>query len=90
VSGINLTRSQSDDLIVQMAMDQPYIAAAWRGGEPIVFGFGKSEWAALNMARLSDAPKEVELCVRIPGELSVWQGPSGRRVTVENLLTLDD
>jgi hypothetical protein len=61
-----------------------------RGGEPIIYGIGKTAWAATNMARISDAPKTAELCSRVIGESLVWQGPSGRRVTIEHLLTIDN
>jgi len=87
---ISLTSSQSDDLIVQMAMGQAFVAATWRGGEAIIHGLGQSEWAARNMARLSDAPLNVEICSRVVGETLVWRGPSGRIVTVEHMLTIDD
>ena len=87
---IGLTRSQSDDLIVQMAMAQPFVAASWHLGEPIIQGFGGSEWAARNMARLSDAPADTEICSRVIGEFLVWRGTSGRTVTVEHILSIDD
>lgn len=89
-SRLDLTRSQSDDLVVQAAAAQPFVIADWRGGEPIIYGIGKTAWAATNMARISDAPKTAELCSRVIGESLVWQGPSGRRVTIEHLLTIDN
>lgn len=87
---MNLTRSQSDDLLVKAAIAQPFIVASWRGGEAIVQGWGASPWAATNIARRVDAPPDSELCSRVTGETMVWQGPSGRRVTVEDFLSLDD
>lgn len=89
-SKLDLTRSQSDDLIVQAAASKPFVVADWHSGEPIVYGVGATAWAATNMARLSEAPKTSELCSRVIGESLVWQGPSGRRVTIEHLLTIDD
>jgi hypothetical protein len=87
---VNLTRSQSDGLIVDMATAQPFVAAAWRSGEPIIYGLGASAYAARNMALKADAPVDTEICSRVVGELMVWQGPSGRRVTVEDFLTIDN
>ena len=86
----NLTRSQSDKLIVEMMMMQPFVVAHWHKGEPIIHGFGATSWAARNRARIVGAPEEAELCAHVIGETLVWQGPSGRRVTVEDLLTVDD
>jgi hypothetical protein len=86
----NLTRSQSDNLIVLMAVEQEYIIANWRGGEAIVHGWGATQWSARNKARQASAPLDSEMCSRVVGENMVWQGPSGRRVTIEDLLTVDD
>lgn len=86
----NLTRSQSDALIVNLLVIQPYVVAHWHLGEPIVHGYGATAWAAWNRARLVGAPEEAELCTRVVGETMVWQGPSNRRVTIEDFLTIDD
>jgi hypothetical protein len=87
---IGLNRSQSDDLMVKTMMATPFIAASWRGGEPIVSGFGQSAWSALNMSRTTNAPTDTEVCSRVVGETLVWRGPSGRIVTIEHMLTIDD
>jgi hypothetical protein len=87
---MNLTRSQSDALLVTAAIRQPFIVAAWRGGEAIIQGWGASPWAASNIARRVGAPTDSELCSRVTGETMVWRGPSGRHVTVEDFLSLDD
>lgn len=86
---ISFTRSQSDDLMIDGASTQNYIAATWRGSEAIIYGFGSTPWMARNCARQCDAPPDVEVCSRVIGELMVWQSPSGKRVTVEDFLTID-
>ena len=86
----NLTRSQSDVLIINMLITQPFVVAHWHRGEPIVHGYGSTAWAAKNRARIVGAPAEAELCTRVLGETMVWQGPSGRRVTIEDFLNIDD
>lgn len=87
---LSLARSQSDALIVDMATRQRFVVAAWRHDEPIVYGIGQSEWSAQNMARRSDCPIDAELCRRVDGAICAWRGPSGRVVTIEHLLTIDD
>lgn len=85
-----LTRSQSNDLIVNMLTTQPFIVAHWKFGEPIIDGYGATAWVAKNRARLIGAPNNAELCTRVVGETMVWQGPSGRCVTIEDFLIIDD
>lgn len=87
---IGLTRSQSDDLIIQMAIDMPFVVAQWRHDEAIVYGLGKTRYEAVNMARMSNVPQDAEVCSRVVGENLVWRGPSGRTVTIEHMLELDD
>lgn len=77
-------------MIVDMALQQKFIVASWRNGEPIIYGIGQSEWAATNMARMSHCPSDTELCTRTPDILCAWRGTSGRLVTIDHLLTIDD
>jgi hypothetical protein len=87
---VDLTRSQSEDRIVALLATQKYLVAHWRGGEPIIDGFGASVWAAQNTARQSGAPPEAELFTQIPGELFVWGSLSGKRITIEHFFTIDN
>jgi hypothetical protein len=84
------SRSKSDEMTVINASMQPYLVAHWKGGEPIIDGFGSSPWIAQNMARRCEAPIDAELCLRVVGETMVWRGQSGRVVTVEDFLEIDN
>jgi len=92
---VDLTRSQSEGLLVQALIEHEFVVASWRGGEPIIYGTGQTKYQATNMARIACAPgrvpEEAELCTRFdPSNKYAWMGPSRRVITVEHFFTIDN
>lgn len=88
---LDLTRSQSETQLVTAMIEHDFVVASWRGGEPIIHGFGITLYQAVNMARKCGAPENSEVCIRFdPTNRYVWRSPSGKYLNVEHFLTLDN